>query len=392
MAFYMVNVVFFLMTLVAYFTTRLGSIKLDHIISGILFFAFLCMIAFRPSTVRDTIPYINLFNSMESYQFTFGLGRHVGVAGGMELGFANLCKLTSLISSSYQVFFFVVALLTVGVGVLATMLISSKMNNTLSLFQQRILPAFILFVSYYGFMYTGIVLRAGLAISFCLLAYAMIFRKRYVFALFAFLIAFSFHNSALIFLVIIVAYVVLPVGDIKTYRVIALSITGLYILRFFDLFMSLVIKAAQLIASQFSFVRIFESYLRHGFGASSFLKTILFFMFEFIFLTFCLDEKISKKQKKNLNVIMVVSITAGLFGSLPLVYRVIDVLFIIIIPSLYYALISMSPEETFYFGKELALKKLPICIVGVGFVSIANFLLFSRWSGYLELAKEQLLG
>lgn len=391
MAFYMLNVAFLLVTLIAYFVTRLGSVKLDHIISGILFFAFLCMIAFRPSTVRDTIPYINLFNSMGSYQFTFGFGRHVGVAGGMELGFANLCKLTSLISSSYQVFFFVVALLTVGVGVLATMLISSRMNNDVPMFQYRILPVFILFVSYYGFMYTGIVLRAGLAISFCLLAYAMIFRKHYLFAIFVFLIAFSFHNSALIFLVIIGAYFIFPTFKIRTYRIMAVSIIGLYIVRFFDLFIALVFQFARLIASKIAFYGIFESYLSRSIGESGFIKTILFFMFEFVFLTFCFHDNISKQTKKNLNVIMVVSIVAGLFGFLPHVTRVMDIMFVVMIPSLCFTLIGVSADERIQLGNKLSIRKLPICVIGVGVIAVANFLLFSRWAGYLELVKESLL-
>lgn len=392
MAFYMLNVAFFLVTLVAYFATRLGSVKIDHIVSGILFFAFLCMIAFRPSTVRDTIPYIDLFKSMDSYQFTFGLGRHVGgVGGNMEIGFVNLCKLASLLSSSYQVFFFIVALLTIGVGVLATMLIASRMNDNAPMPQYRILPAFILFVSYYGFMYTGIVLRAGLAISFCLLSYAMIIRKRYIFALIVYVLAFSFHNSALIFLVVIVTYFVLPSFSVRTYRIIALAIIGLYIIRFFDFFMTLVIRIAHIIASYMSFVSIFERYLLQGFGESSFLKTILFFMLEFVLLTFCFDESISKHQKKNLNVVMVVSIIAGLFGSLPLVYRVIDVMFVIIIPSLCYTVIGMSSDDRISFGENLSIRKLPVCIVGIGVLAVGNFLLFSRWAGYLALVKETLL-
>ena len=83
------------------------------------------------------------------------------------------------------------------------MLISSRMHEGEGTsIQYRILPAFLLFVAYYGFLYTGIVLRAGLAISFCLLSYAMVFRKCYVLAILIYLLAFSFHNSVLFFLVI----------------------------------------------------------------------------------------------------------------------------------------------------------------------------------------------
>lgn len=392
MAFYMLNIVFFLVTLGAYFATRLVSVKVDHIVSGILFFSFLCMIAFRPSTVRDTGAYIDLFNYMDSYQFSLGFGRpEFGAAGDMEIGFVNLCKITSLISSSYQFFFFIVALFTVGVGVLATMLIASSMNADAPIAQYRILPPFILFVSYYGFMYTGIVLRAGLAISFCMLSYAMIFRKRYIFGLISFALAFSFHISALIFFIVFISYWFLPALKIRTYRIISLSIMGLYVVRVFDLFVGLVIQFTRLLATQVSFPGFIEYHLSLDYRGSSFLKTILFFMLEFVYLTFCFDDTTSKQQKNNLNAILVVSIIAGLFGFLPIVTRVIDILFVVIIPPLAYTLIGTSKDERITMEKTLTIRKLPIFVLGVGVIAVANFLLFSRWAGYLELVKETLL-
>lgn len=391
MTFYMVNVAFFLVTFVAYFATRLGSVKLDHVVTGILFFVFLCMIAFRPSTVRDTAAYIDLFNYMDSYQFSLGFGRpEFGAAGDMEIGFVNLCKLTSLLSSSYQFFFFIVALLTVGVGSFASILISTSMNDAPTT-QYRVLPVFILFVSYYGFMYTGIVLRAGLAISFCMLSYAMIFRKRYIFGLISFVLAFSFHISALIFLIVLSSYWFLPTLKIRTYRIISLSIISLYILRVFDLFVGLAIQFTRFLATQVSFPSFIEYHLSLDYRGSSFLKTILFFMFEFVYLTFCFDDTISKQQKKNLNALLVISGIAGLFGFLPIVTRVIDILFVVIIPPLVYTLIGTSADELITVGKTRTIRKLPICVLGVGVIALANFLLFSRWAGYLELVRDTLL-
>ena len=174
MDYYLQNVVFLFMGLVVYSIsqhTRLGSIKIDRVASGVFFLAFLLIVALRPLTVRDSIPYMNLYNSMDSYQFTLGLGRSISSVSRMEIGFVNLCKLTSLISSSYRVFFFIVAFLSVGVGTLATILISTKWHDDPKA-EYRIFPALILFISYYGFLDSGIALRAGIAISFCLLSYA----------------------------------------------------------------------------------------------------------------------------------------------------------------------------------------------------------------------------
>ena len=113
--------------------------------------------------------------------------------------------------------------------------------------------------------------------------------------------------------------------------------------------------------------------------------------FDAHFLTFCFHDNISKQTKKNLNVIMVVSIVAGLFGFLPNVTRVMDIMFVVMIPSLCFTLIGVSADERIQLGNKLSIRKLPICVIGVGVTAVANFLLFSRWAGYLELVKESLL-
>ncbi len=382
MAFFALNTAFLGITVAAYFVVHFRSITIDRITSSILFLAFVLMMAFRPDTVGDTLPYMDVFASMDSYKFTLGLGRTVvGTTADMtmEIGFANLCKLTSLVSSSYQFFFFVVAFLNVGVGVLSVMLISSSMHEGPAV-EYRILPAFLLFVSYYGFWYSGILLRGGLAISFCMLSYALIFRKRYVWALLAYLVAFSFHNSALIFLVVIAVYLFFPTGKIRTYRIAAVAIIVLYAARFFDLFNALAIQGARAIATRVSFLNFLNFYLspeNYTFRSNGFLKTVLFFMLEFLFLTFCFTDNISKKQKKNLNVIMVVSIIGGLLGVFPQINRIIDILFIAVLPSLYSLLIEITSEERFQIRKTFSIRKLPVCFISLPLIAFANLILYS---------------
>lgn len=212
----------------------------------------------------------------------------------MEIGFRNLCKLTSFISSSYRVFFFVIAFLSVGVGTLATILIASSWNDAPKS-EFKILPALILFISYYGFLDSGIALRAGIAISFCLLSYALIMRNQYGFSLIVYLLAVSFHNSVLVFLIVIAIYLIIPAMSIKTYRILALTILGLYFFRFFDLFQVLIIQIARFLANHISVLSFFNSYLNGEFLSSGFLKTILFFILKFVYLTFCFTDNISPK-------------------------------------------------------------------------------------------------
>ena len=387
MDYYLLNIAYLCISLLAFTMTqhtRLNTLKIDRILSGIFFLAFLLMIAFRPTTVRDTVPYMNLFNSMDSYQFTVGWGRNISSVSRMEIGFMNLCKVSSLISSSYKVFFFIVAFLSVGVGTIATILISSSWHENAKV-EYRILPALILFISYYGFLDSGIALRAGIAISFCLLSYAMLAHNWYILSLLSYLLAFSFHNSVLVFLIVLAIYLLIPAMNIKMYRVLALLILGLYFFRFFDLFQESIIQVARFIANTIPSLSFFTGYLNGEFLSSGFLKTIFFFIFEFVYLTFCFPDTISRKQKKNLNGIMIVSIIAALVGSFPVIVRILDILFVGMLPALYFTINGIPKDERFSIGSSISIRKYPLCALGFGLILVANFLLYSRLAGYLEV-------
>ena len=69
MAYFALNTALLSITVVAYFVVQFRSIKIEHITSGILFFALVLMMAFRPDTVGDTIPYMDVFAYMGSYEF-----------------------------------------------------------------------------------------------------------------------------------------------------------------------------------------------------------------------------------------------------------------------------------------------------------------------------------
>lgn len=381
MNYYILNIIFFLITLLSCFVIQFRPIKFDRIVSGLLLFLFLFLMAFRPISVPDTIPYIEAFNLMDSYQFSIGLGR-VNLGANMEIGFANLCKLVSLFSSSYRVLFFIIAFLTVGISTTSIILIASSLfeGNTN---QFRILPAFLLFISYYGFLHSSIVLRAGLAISFCLFSYAMVLQKRYFISIIFYLIAFSFHNSILFFLIIYIGYFFLPTFTIRTYQIIALTVMGLYWIRFFDIFQRLLIHSARFLATLLPFFNFFNFYLSGEYLSSSFLKTVMYFISKVVLLTFLGNIIISEKYKRNLNVLLIASIIAGLFGAFTAIFRVLDILFIVTIPALYTANIGITPNENYFFNSKKICTKKSIYFLGIGIISICDFLVYSRIAGFL---------
>lgn len=388
MTYYVQNIIFLLASLIVYSGTqhsRLNSIKIDRVVSGVFFLAFLLIVALRPSTVRDTIPYMELFNSMDSYQFTFGLGRTVSGVSRMEIGFVNLCKFSSLISSSYKFFFFLVAFLSVGVGTLATILIAASWHDDVKA-EYKIFPALILFISYYGFLDSGIALRAGIAISFCILSYAMLVRNRYLLSLVSFLLAFGFHNSVLVFFIVLAIYLILPTLSIKAYRILMVVILGLYTFRFFDLFQGLIVQIAKYFANSISFLNFTISYLNGEFLSSGFSLKIVFFMLEIMYLIFfCFTDNISKKHKKNLNVMILVSVLAAFVGAFPVIVRILDILFVGMLPSLYFTLVGIPKDEQFALGNIISIRKYPICILVFGMIVVANFILYSRLGGYLQV-------
>ena len=67
----------------------------------------------------------------------------------------------------------------------------------------NILLFLLIFISYFGLYYSGVVLRAGLSISFMALSSASILENKKIKSIILFLLAISFHNSAIIALPIL---------------------------------------------------------------------------------------------------------------------------------------------------------------------------------------------
>ena len=74
---------------------------------------------------------------------------------------------------------------------------------------------------------------------------------------------------------------------------------------------------------------------------------------------------------------MVVSIIGGLLGVFPQINRIIDILFVAVLPLLYSLLIEIPSEERFQIGKTLSIRKFPICLISLAVIAFANLVLYS---------------
>lgn len=95
-------------------------------------------------------------------------------------------------------------------------------------------PLFSLYASYFGLMYSGIVLRQGLAISIILMAFYFLINRKYIWGMILLLVSFFFHNTA-VFSIGILLFVFKDYRFKKsTYYKILILTFSLYLLRFFN--------------------------------------------------------------------------------------------------------------------------------------------------------------
>lgn len=176
--------------------------------------AFIVLASFRSLTIPDTYAYAS------SYQY-LRVGLSNVFMSYYETGFTIFSMLIKLVAgSNYRLFFGVIA----GTNLFLVNKLIKKYNIPLT-----IMPLLI-YLSFYGFYDNFVVLRAGLAFTVLLYAWST-FRINKIASLFLFVLAASFHQSALIgilgYLVIIRSRKVSP----KIYLIWLFAIISLYFLR-----------------------------------------------------------------------------------------------------------------------------------------------------------------
>ena len=123
------------------------------------------------------------------------------------------------IGPNYFIYFFIIVIIN-----LTLIVVSLKNIFGRSLKYNNFFIAITIYISYYGFYYNAIVLRAGLAISIVLLAASFALNKRWLISILLILLAVSFHQSAIIGLVILLILKYEIKFSKKTYLIIWVGI------------------------------------------------------------------------------------------------------------------------------------------------------------------------
>lgn len=199
-------------------------------LAWIPFAIFYCfVIATRSILTPDTIAYVNYYNSLNVNSVNFENSK-------FEIGFQLLTTLIKAITTSdYLFYFYLLALLNVVVIVLSIRnlyIICANEGKRIGVISY-VFPL-LLYISYFGILYNGIVLRAGLAISFVIYAsticYLNISTFSKVIKVFFFLvIACSFHRTSIIALLVFFVFLFTKEYSQRKYLCILLIIIIVYI-------------------------------------------------------------------------------------------------------------------------------------------------------------------
>jgi len=276
-------------------STRKGMILLG----GVL---LMFIIVLRPLEVPDTLTYKKMFDTIDinrEYVY-YGLLRKEYITG-VEYGYFTLIEIIkTFISDNYRVSFFIVAIIEI--------FLFNKFAKSWYGEDIRKKAYFIYFtMPYLGFMYLCVTIRAGIAMTLALNAFAINKKgKRNIFfAAALYLLAFTFHRTIVVFLLLEIIYLFFPKLGKKFYWILwgfngilsFVNPVGVYN-AIFSLLITLESKISILTA-----YRHYYSNITIGEGAISF-RRLYFWGIGFLFL-FLWNEKFPKEYKKMLNVYMV---------------------------------------------------------------------------------------
>jgi hypothetical protein len=166
---------------------------------GYLLF-FVLFIVFRGMYFPDTTGYIQFYNDVKTD--TLYLSR-ADLPHNLDFGYGILNQMVKFIfGPDYHFFFFI----TTSLNLFLVFITVRKYISVFSVNNNKILYGvlFALYISYFGFLYNGAVLRAGIALSILFYSYILSLQRKWIWSLVLFIIAYQFHSSSILGILIII--------------------------------------------------------------------------------------------------------------------------------------------------------------------------------------------
>jgi hypothetical protein len=255
------------------------DVRYSQIVEFVYIIIFAVVIALRPSTTPDTAFYIRVFEKSNSLLPSIKSIDLFSKYYDVEYGYLVLCSLFRGIINDYHVFFFVIALVTVYfiprnlTLLLCEQQIASKMSLRALHIHRRV--DFVIkpkesflrscYIIAFGILYSGIAIRAGLAITFGTWAVYLTNKKNFLGTVIALFVGFSIHRTLIVFTIVSLLVLMFNyIGNTKVNRIfMVISLVELVIMSidlrleissvFYNYF-SLMLKEINLIGYYDSFI------------------------------------------------------------------------------------------------------------------------------------------
>ena len=321
----------------------------NYFIIIILFILFSLSISYRPNFIPDTYEYILVYESVIPFSFNMGYGL-LELNSGMEIGFIFLISILKFFRGSYQLFFFLVTIISTSSIVFGFFNIikfySSKFEKNSNF---DLLIIYLLYISYFGLIHNSIELRAGLSIGFSLLGISFYINKRIFLGFSLILLSITFHFLATLALIALVIYRISTKYNTFFYFTLLL-IFGFFLIfnsrQFISIFLIEIIESA---SNLIPFIELYIPYLLNSVPLAVFgFKVIFFYFLSWIFLFFKLDNVF---YFKIFNIYLFGLFISIFFGNYFGIRRVSDYFLIFVI--LLLALINDFNFKKIYFKRIL---------------------------------------
>jgi len=170
-------------------TLNIKSNTTKKFITVVFIILISALFASRSLLTQDTLAYFNAFEIIDVNKM-YAINE---TPYGFEIGYTIFMQLTKLVFKNPRIFFFFVSSIVYVNFVLAY----SNLSESIGI-KKNVFSFLLVFTAYYGIFYAGVVLRAGISISFIVSAVSFLVKKKYIIATLLFLLSISFHTSAII--------------------------------------------------------------------------------------------------------------------------------------------------------------------------------------------------
>lgn len=343
--------------------------KVRILVNCILVVFFSVLVACRPLTVPDTEAYIYMYKQIDVHT-RYPIVNLMVPEFDAEVGYMIFCQASKFFfGEAFRLFMFIIPIINISLIAYGSKKIIQNVNKDFSdskEFEYSFALILCLYTSFFGLMYNGIVLRAGLALSLTICSLAMYLDKKYMKMIILFIIAFTFHKMALVGVFAIVIFHLTSILKRSNYFIVwlligAIAVSGLgnRIIEPIITMLQMLIYKIPILSSYTNYLSDYTSYVQYGY------KSVFFYFVGLILLFWKVNSKIYYKLLNVYYVGLTMMVFLNNINGARRIYEFMTVYVVLLLYILY---------------RYSKMEKTLIWILILGIVLISNVLALNIWN------------